>query len=254
MSIFWNFFILISLLVWLLCHNGAVAWGLGEGPRIPHRNKTPCYENLHMASELLGSCEHDDKFSSSIKYGDFVTSWEIISFSVRTPLHGSVSQSVSQSIIQLEAGLLRTNVRCIQGNNLLLMSDRIWYFTWPFILQVLAPLFSICGSVVSVHQMSLPQIDDVSAFFWTVPIHGSQEQMVLYIHSRILFLCSTRSVTGRTIGWSGFYSQQGLWIFLFDTMLRPAPWPHPASYPMGTGRSFPRGKAAEEWSWQLTSI
>jgi hypothetical protein len=28
---------------------------------------------------------------------------------------------------------------------------------------------------------------------------------------------------------------------------------HPTSYPMGTGGSFPEGKAAGEWSWPLTS-
>jgi hypothetical protein len=28
---------------------------------------------------------------------------------------------------------------------------------------------------------------------------------------------------------------------------------HPASYPVGTGGSFPGGKAAEAWSWPLTS-
>jgi len=28
---------------------------------------------------------------------------------------------------------------------------------------------------------------------------------------------------------------------------------HPASYPMGTGSSFPGGKAAGVWSWPLTS-
>jgi len=29
---------------------------------------------------------------------------------------------------------------------------------------------------------------------------------------------------------------------------------HSASYPMGTGDSFPGSKAAELWSWQHTSI
>jgi hypothetical protein len=28
---------------------------------------------------------------------------------------------------------------------------------------------------------------------------------------------------------------------------------HPASYPVGTGTSFPSGKAAGVWSWPLTS-
>jgi hypothetical protein len=31
-------------------------------------------------------------------------------------------------------------------------------------------------------------------------------------------------------------------------------WAHPASYPMGTGGSFPGSKAAGAWSWPLTSI
>jgi hypothetical protein len=29
---------------------------------------------------------------------------------------------------------------------------------------------------------------------------------------------------------------------------------YPASYQMGTGGSFPEGKAAGAWSWPLTSI
>jgi len=29
---------------------------------------------------------------------------------------------------------------------------------------------------------------------------------------------------------------------------------HPASCPMDTGGSYPRGKAARSWSWLLTSI
>jgi len=29
---------------------------------------------------------------------------------------------------------------------------------------------------------------------------------------------------------------------------------HPASYPMGTGASFPGDKAAGAWSWPLASI
>jgi hypothetical protein len=29
---------------------------------------------------------------------------------------------------------------------------------------------------------------------------------------------------------------------------------HPDSYPMGTGGSFPEGKAAEAWDWPLISI
>jgi hypothetical protein len=28
---------------------------------------------------------------------------------------------------------------------------------------------------------------------------------------------------------------------------------HPASYPVGTGGSFPEGKAARAWSWPLTT-
>jgi len=29
---------------------------------------------------------------------------------------------------------------------------------------------------------------------------------------------------------------------------------YPASYPMGSRRSYPAGKAVEAWSWPLTSI
>jgi len=31
-----------------------------------------CYEMLHRASELVGSCEHSNKPSSSIKGGEFI--------------------------------------------------------------------------------------------------------------------------------------------------------------------------------------
>jgi hypothetical protein len=52
---------------------------------------------------------------------------------------------------------------------------------------------------------------------------------------------------------SEFDSRRG-WKF-FSSPPRPDRlWAHPASYPMGTGGSFPGGKAARAWSWPLISI
>jgi len=45
-----------------------------------------------------------------------------------------------------------------------------------------------------------------------------------------------------TIGAQGFDSRKGLRNFLFSTVSRPVV-PPPASYPMGSGGSFPEGKA-----------
>jgi hypothetical protein len=42
--------------------------------------------------------------------------------------------------------------------------------------------------------------------------------------------------------------------FLYTPQRPDRLWGHPVSYPMGTGGSFPEGKAAGVWSWPLTSI
>jgi hypothetical protein len=42
-------------------------------------------------------------------------------------------------------------------------------------------------------------------------------------------------------------------IFIFYTSFSPALGVHSASYPMGTGGSFPGGKATKAWGWPLTS-
>jgi len=48
-------------------------WALGKGLTTPHRKrKTACYEMLHMASELAGSCEHGNEPSGSIKDGKYL--------------------------------------------------------------------------------------------------------------------------------------------------------------------------------------
>jgi len=39
---------------------------------------------------MVGSCEHGDEHSDSTKAGNFLTSWETISFSRRTLLHGII--------------------------------------------------------------------------------------------------------------------------------------------------------------------
>jgi len=42
-----------------------------EGLTILHCKKPTCYEVLHRASELVGSCEHGNEPSGSIKSGEF---------------------------------------------------------------------------------------------------------------------------------------------------------------------------------------
>jgi hypothetical protein len=57
---------------------------------------------------------------------------------------------------------------------------------------------------------------------------------------------------GRTTKGSEFESR---WWQEFSLIhvVRAGSGTHPASYPMGTGGSFPVGKAAGSWSWPLTS-
>jgi hypothetical protein len=46
----------------------------------------------------------------------------------------------------------------------------------------------------------------------------------------------------------------GAWNFFLRHPLQTGSGSHSASYPMGTGSSFPGGKAAGSWSWPFTSI
>jgi hypothetical protein len=52
----------------------------------------------------------------------------------------------------------------------------------------------------------------------------------------------------------GGCESRGEEIFLCSTVFTPRYGAHPASCQMRTGGSFPRGKAAEAWSWPPTSI
>jgi hypothetical protein len=55
------------------------------------------------------------------------------------------------------------------------------------------------------------------------------------------------------ISCTNFYKSRGSSVSIV-TRLRPErPGAHPACYPMGTGDSYPEGKAAGTWSWPLTS-
>jgi hypothetical protein len=53
-----------------------------------------------------------------------------------------------------------------------------------------------------------------------------------------------RWASGWTIGVLGFDSRWRLGIFVFHHRVQSNSEAHPASYPMGTRRSFPEGKAA----------
>jgi hypothetical protein len=61
-----------------------------------------------------------------------------------------------------------------------------------------------------------------------------------------------RLATGWTTEGSEFESQYGQEFPLLH-VVQTGSWAHPASYPMDTEGSFPRGKAAGSWSWSLTS-
>jgi len=49
---------------------GLSASGMGEVLRTPHQ--AACYEMLHRASGLEGSCEHGNELLGSIKGGEFL--------------------------------------------------------------------------------------------------------------------------------------------------------------------------------------
>jgi hypothetical protein len=51
---------------------GPPASGLGVGLTTHHPKKTVCYEMLHRASDLAGSCEHGNETLGSIKGGKFL--------------------------------------------------------------------------------------------------------------------------------------------------------------------------------------
>jgi hypothetical protein len=53
----------------------------------------------------------------------------------------------------------------------------------------------------------------------------------------------------------GIVTSYGLddWEFFLLNIVQTGSWVNPTSYPMGTGGSFPAGKAAGAWSWPLTS-
>jgi hypothetical protein len=48
------------------------AWELGKGLTTSDYKTPACYETLHNASELLGSCQHGNETSGSIEGGEFL--------------------------------------------------------------------------------------------------------------------------------------------------------------------------------------
>jgi hypothetical protein len=59
---------------------------------------------------------------------------------------------------------------------------------------------------------------------------------------------------GVRAGWSGVRFLAGAGNFCLHHRFQTDSGAHPASYSMSTRASFPGGKAAGAWSWQLTSI
>jgi hypothetical protein len=53
-------------------HKESSILGVGEGLTIPHRKTPACYEVLHRALELAGSCKHGNELSGAIKGGEFL--------------------------------------------------------------------------------------------------------------------------------------------------------------------------------------
>jgi hypothetical protein len=62
------------------------------------------------------------------------------------------------------------------------------------------------------------------------------------------------SPVGVATGWKARVRFPAVQDFSFLHSVQTGSGTQPASYPMGTGGSFPGGKAAGAWSWPLTSI
>jgi hypothetical protein len=63
-----------------------------------------------------------------------------------------------------------------------------------------------------------------------------------------------QSVQRRARGWMARVRFQAVQDYSVLCSVQTDSGVHPASYPVGTGGSFPGGKAAGPWSWPLTSI
>jgi hypothetical protein len=59
---------------------GPPAWRLGEELITPHRKEPACYEMLHRASVMAGSCENGNEPSDYITARFFLTNRVTISF------------------------------------------------------------------------------------------------------------------------------------------------------------------------------
>jgi hypothetical protein len=65
---------------------------------------------------------------------------------------------------------------------------------------------------------------------------------------------SVSKVTRLQAGWLGFNSRLGQGFFYLCCHVQTGSGAHPASYPVGTGCSFPWGELAMAWGQPLTSI
>jgi len=61
-------------------------------------------------------------------------------------------------------------------------------------------------------------------------------------------------IAGLRAGWSGVRVLAWARNFFLHHRDQTGSGDHPASYPMGTGGSFPGDKAAGAWNWPYTSI
>jgi len=53
-------------------YNGPPSYVLAEGLTTANRKETACYEMLHMASKLVGFCEHGNELLDSLQGGEFL--------------------------------------------------------------------------------------------------------------------------------------------------------------------------------------
>jgi hypothetical protein len=63
-----------------------------------------------------------------------------------------------------------------------------------------------------------------------------------------------QSINRRAMGWTAWVQFPAVQDFSLLHSVQTDSWANPAYYPMGTGASFPGGKAAGAWSWPLIYI
>jgi hypothetical protein len=94
--------------------------------------------------------------------------------------------------------------------------------------------------------LSLHSVDEMSAVWGKVAI----DLKLPIIRPNSLVGVVSRLRAGRP----GIDSRQSLTFFSPRHRVHTLSGAHPASYPVGIGDSFPRGKVARAWTWPLTCI